>query len=326
MNLTGLPRKTLTKDFLRGVLRPVYYRHEFARRNHDVVKASDEIMACFPITRQIHTESAGFMVPTDLTKPTKFVTFTHLLMKEYRLAAPSTRTKMRNKLSAFMAKHAVLPVSNSPTPFLPAFLRTRKKGKAKDNQWTSEEVAQSHILWQSLLKFERFMLVEGITNKPCFMPVVPVSLLKDDSDAPMYPHRMLANLYNAEQLVAIDTSCGLDRIKEHIETLLIHCDVYSRLQLKEEESEDQRRVMLNNFDDYLNAFDCRSTTLTKDSQLQSFKGQAVDHMAKHGAKTKRRHRGDKMTNAVLQSHASGKKAAEWLENGDYWIKHYKEIA
>ncbi len=51
------------KDALKNVLEAIYYRHECAKRNEDIVNESEELLKSFPKTKEAQENNTLFISP-----------------------------------------------------------------------------------------------------------------------------------------------------------------------------------------------------------------------------------------------------------------------
>jgi len=135
---------------LAEIMRGVFYRHEFARRNTAVIEAAKSLFADLdiPVSR------GGTYLSQE---PPRY--FSHLLISRSKTPA------LRRKMKAFLDEHRVFPMSQpSDTPFFPR--------ESKDI--ANKEVTDRTEMWESLLMFEYFaMSILGL-DSPVMFPVMPL--------------------------------------------------------------------------------------------------------------------------------------------------------
>lgn len=135
------------KEYLAEILEGVFYRHEFARRNGKVVKASGEILECLGVPAARAEAFLSQEAPLCLTD---------VLIR--RCDTPLRRTQ----LAKFLSEYRIIPVSSSNQPFLPPGVKDAG----------NEDVIQSYRIWNALLKFEYYALSVLGLDSPVMFPVV----------------------------------------------------------------------------------------------------------------------------------------------------------
>ena len=268
MSQKGLSQRQMDDEFVRGVLMPVYYRHEFARRNEDVVKESQDVLKHFPLS------CALFGGGSDFLDAGGSVTLADALATEYTQESSKSKVKkaMRETLGTFVKEREVLPVPSPPLPFFPKEMGYREptagetagKGKAKQRDVKAAE--RLFAIWRSLIGFERFLLAEGMTDKPCFLSVVPLNLFHGTEGIYDVKSDRMGQISKQRLMVAIDSTQSLENLGTNLELLIAQLDVLDKLRQKgNAAARKTQRMPWSSFDLYLQVVDFQNDTTKYDT-------------------------------------------------------------
>ena len=156
------PNTRVVDDALRDVMLGVYYRHEFARRNPEVVEASNDVFKEFSEAQKVRSKHSTFIIPGKSLK-----SITALLMEEI-LKDPDS-SKKKGVMVKFLQDYKVLPVPPPEHQFLPLpLILESKRQLIKMKGVQADSVALSHC-WSSIQAFETFAVCIGL-REPIFMP------------------------------------------------------------------------------------------------------------------------------------------------------------
>ena len=142
------PKEKPVIEALRGIMRGLLYRHEFAKRNPDVCRDSLEVLKAFGITP---ARAETFTCPNQKTY------LTDELRAIYKKADPSKREGLNRLLGSFLKQRKILPMTMFRQPFFPEF--------NKKEAWK---------IWNSLLRFELFAMTYLKIGGPVMFPVMYV--------------------------------------------------------------------------------------------------------------------------------------------------------
>jgi hypothetical protein len=142
------PKTHAVREALREILRGLRYRHEFAKRNLEVLKASRELLEAFGITP---ARAETFLCPNQETF------LTDDLMGRFSRVERPRREQLKLLLAEFLKMRRVLPMAKSRQSFFPPF--------SVKNAWK---------IWNSLLQFELFAMGRLDIGGPVMFPVMYV--------------------------------------------------------------------------------------------------------------------------------------------------------
>jgi hypothetical protein len=180
-------RKCFVDKDIRDILAPIYYRHEFARRNEGVANASADLLRHFPLTAAL-TDGGGFI----RLECGEYHTLVDDLLHEYETLRGETKAATIQALKNFAKNNAILPVLPPPQPFFPESMGVHRElllkvspagKKSGPAAFTPKQRKELIAILRSLFRYEEFLLAEG-AEKPCFMPVVRIPRLRDKEKVP----------------------------------------------------------------------------------------------------------------------------------------------
>ena len=267
----GLSQRTMDIQFLRKILLPVHYRHEFARRNDDVACEAKKVMERFPMTSDLLAAGSSFFEWIH----GESITLADSLMDEW-MQEPDAKKKsaMSEALGRFMTDRHAIPTL-SPRPFLPREMLGDKPDSnlpgngSTEGQRTEQIAIRLYAIWRSLIGFERFLMAEGMTDAPCLMPVVPINRFHGAEGIHDVRPDRLPNILEQRLLVALDSSLPLKNLDANMEMLLGHLDVLDRMGRKKRTPKggSSERMPWTSFELYLQVLDfIKGEAPTKDEK------------------------------------------------------------
>lgn len=249
------------EEALRDVMAGVYCRHEFARRDADVVAASNELMTLFPMTNAARTEKTNF------TLNEAGGTITDLMMTECS-AAGNVGEKRRTALSDFLVKYEVMPVPPSLTdkiyPNAGTFLlypwKLSVNAEERLPALRSITVQKEMLLLEYLkiLKFESFVTSDLGLVRPAFMPLVPIDM--NNATFARTFARCAKTVVNAQparySLVLIDHDQPVTTRRNHFEMQMSRAELFfANAKIKREQPAVHRVIPWSKLDGYLAILD-----------------------------------------------------------------------
>jgi hypothetical protein len=300
--------------FLHRMLRPVYYRHEFARRNPDVLVDAKGVFDRFPLVGSMLAGGWGFLDVRDGVP----VTIADCLVTEFRQEAAETKQQyMRKALAGFVRKWRVLPLPPPPSLFFPREMGCGasevdvSNASVTGQEQTFDTADRLFVAWRSLLGFERFLIAEGMTDAPCFMPVVPLNQFHGAEGIHDVGPMQVAGVSKNRLLVAVDNDHPLEDLSAHLEVLLGHLDVLDRGRRNDPVTKvSSERMPWTSFDLYLEVKDF----LLAADQNKGIKELAIDFQQRRGH--------------LVSPEKLGPLVADfkrWGDEADRWVREYRDI-
>jgi len=163
------PRQVKTaKDALKNVLKAIFYRHECAKRNEDIVRESENLLKLFPKTKKAQEKNSLFYMPA-----TPSMALTDWLIMETSEKSSSSLDRRKEKLIEFLQKWRVLPVPAPEKPFMP-FPDEDAENTSKKYPITKPYLPAKYYLdcWGRIHGFEIYAIAKLGIKGPIFSPFV----------------------------------------------------------------------------------------------------------------------------------------------------------
>lgn len=293
----GPPKKTKAaiKDF-RAVLRGLYFRHEFARRNPEVVKASETLFKEFgwrPSSgKRFLLADRQRLMPLEL-------------LQILNSSHPKRARRLRSLLARFFLDFKVLPVGRMKRPFFP--------------EDVASQGADLHLLirfWNAILRVEAYAISVLGLGHPIMFPVMTLGkIVQRDTEYPVYEQIDLSR-YSLPLLV--DHNAPLRTITAYMDAFRIQERTTSNISGNIKEIKRTERLPWTDFPTFLKAFDLEKT-LNPRSRSISYGGKTnyqvdfVEQLTGIPAKLEK----DRDT--------ARHKYISWQEHAAHWISNYAEI-
>lgn len=253
----GKDRKAFNIKSFRDVIAPIYYRHEFARRNETVKADSKAVMQVFSCTAAL-TDGTGFI----RKEGEEYATLVGDLTKEFYAAPEAEKAKMRAVLGEYVRVHRLLPILPPPQRFFPESMSvhdgvvSKAAGVKKPTKLAPKDPIKTELtaIWRSLVQYERLLLTEGLVDEPCFMPVVPLPQFGDGMKMPSMISERLGKLAGKRLLVAFDTSATWNVLDYSHEIMMAHSEALETLRRDEAAKRRERKVQWRTFEIILQAY------------------------------------------------------------------------
>jgi len=204
------PRQVKTaKDALKNVLKAIFYRHECAKRNENVVRESKELLKLFPKTNKAQEKNSLFYIYGNPS-----VALTDWLIMETSGKPSSSLKSRKEKLVEYLQKWRVFPVPAPDKPFMP-FPHEDSENLSKIYSITKPYLPAKYHLdcWGKIHKFEQHAIAELGLKVPIFSPFVTFPENPD-----LYP-QFQANVQHQKnspyRVVAIDLSQANEAIANY---------------------------------------------------------------------------------------------------------------
>ena len=149
--ITRQPEGQVQNTALNNILMGIYYRHEFARRNEELILASKTLLGTLGIPLE---QAEHFMSPDGETNLAKSI------IVRVNEEPAASRTTLMDQVANFLGEHRVLPMACTSGTFFP---------KLK----VSEFVLAMGI-WGELMNLEIFALTRLRLGHPVMIPVMPI--------------------------------------------------------------------------------------------------------------------------------------------------------
>lgn len=343
----------MERELQTTMLQGLYYRHEFARRNHNVVMASETALASFHGATNARGQQTAYILGENET-------LTDLIIRDYRDEKnTTTRAQMKKALSCFLDKYKVIPVPATGDkafhPMKPTFLpyparaAKRKKGVGPSLQalpTVSDETL--FLLYGKILAFERFAAVELELRHPVFMPVM---LLTGDNRHPPSPSTAMGVLCGGQGIpqgqkaLLVDFSLASKQLRSHFamcERFVV--DVLEKGRPAEQEHDEKlAHIPWPDLDQYLGVFDCKhNPDIKQNNEVQLAEECLARYLPKEAMVKKKDHYGiPEAVRSEKRTERKIKKQPEpnykgfyswetrtynrWLGEAEYWIENYSLI-
>lgn len=254
---------------MRAVMKGVYYRHEFARRNPDLSAESGRLLGLFPKV----LEEAGGACRFTLDVPSRR-TIAHGLIESFRKLSGRAAEHARDGLAGFLMRWRVIPFPPViPEKFHPdgGEFFTFPVDPSDNKNWgdlpgirgrlrAAEDVYFEYL---AVLQFEAFALAELGLGEPVFMPAMVLPTAKDKLrmaiDGIAGRIRENAPTHN---MIFVDYSHPFDGLRSHFEALRSWDFVKGALGKRAPVVSRAGYVTWENLDGYLAAVDCLRRTAT----------------------------------------------------------------
>ena len=160
-------RATTTEEAMRETMAGVYYRHEFARRNEHIVKASQKLLSLLPTTAKMCEKLSTYLHPPDET-------LTTYLEKEIQSTHGNKLKVMKSQLLEFLNDYRILPVPPFSKPFFSysGKIPVKAEKKTPAHGKLSVDFEKIYFEYTGILRFETFAITELGLRHPVFLPVV----------------------------------------------------------------------------------------------------------------------------------------------------------
>lgn len=314
----GIRTKAMDISFIREILAPVYYRHEFARRYSEVMDASKAVMGVFRLSAALAEDDIGYIRREN----GKYITIVDDMRKEFDEARGEGKERMREALGKYARKWRVLPFPPSSQRFFPESMGVHDELRNKANPGrkpiSSDQTTLTELMaiWRSLIKYERFLMAEGMMDEPCFMPVVPLPGLKPNTgiETPVMDTDRLGRIASGRILVVLDAKEKRGVLNNHMQALLDHYEVFDDFQCGDKPRRESR-INWHTFEICLQALD-HEQKREQDDMVQ----RALDFHAivRGGKPLNSRTKGRKVDRAFDEYR-------NWLRRADSYKLSYKEI-
>lgn len=318
----GKVRKFFDKKAFRDMLAPVYYRHEFARRNAAVVEASDKVMKVFGMSASLVRKN-GYIRCVG----SKYRTLVDDMTREFYLASATTKSKMRDVLGEYASKNNLLPIQPPPHRFFPEHMGVRNEIVCKaagddaklDAQPGKAIQKELVVIWSSLVQYEQLLLVEGLVDEPCFMPVVPFPQTGEDAQLPGMTPERICQLANKRLLVAFDASATRNVLDKSYETMMAHCEAMQFIHHGKTPPHKESKTQWGSYEMALQAYEHEEAYEQEKSNKKDWDVRAIDF---HNLV-----RANKLTadSKKRQLYDAGEEYRDWLRDADSFAKHFADI-
>lgn len=216
------------------ILRGIYYRHEFARRDRSVVAASELLLNNFAFPPGRGRTFIGKGSPTCLTSE---------LMEQSR-ASDTVSASRRKALTAFLRDYSIIPTGEMETPFFPEAIAA---GKA-----TFTEMV---LIWNSLLRFEYFALAQLDMALPVLFPVMQIGVLKTKDGATTYRLQERVTPGKQHCLLLMDMTAPQKTVDAYVRMMRMQERVTKARSEKMEDESEYARSRPVEYPAYLAAYD-----------------------------------------------------------------------
>ena len=303
---------------LRHILNGVYYRHEFARRNGDIVDASNDLLENFPKTKAVRAQDSNYFQPSTLLR-----TLTDWLIEDIKdkEISSSARRKRIRLLAKFLDDWRVFPVPPPDKPFMPFTLR--EKGDKNDNALFPNKYLM--VCWQKILRFETYAITKLGLNAPLFLPFVPFPEEKELFTPAL--NNIIPNQPGSKhKLVLIDWKNPTGNLHEYLAAWLIHRrttedKLREAQQAKDSGKEDRETVPWTKLPHYLQILDFDRN---KPPEYEYFKPEALAKIfnGKHlFPQIKKKKKKSKRSRELRMA----RRYEDWIEQGKHWVENYRLI-
>jgi len=243
-------------DAVKGVLKYIFYRHEFAKRNNEVVDASKKLLEKhFPETNKARNHNSLFY--NNETMPP--IVLTDLMVNEMYTKNKTQSNNRKDALCEFLKKWRVFPVPAPDKPFMP-FPDNISENQGESYQITKPQLPIGH-LYLCLCKIQEFetyaVTIMGL-KEPIFSPFVTLP-----DDFRLQP-RTIANLKSKPcstfGVVAIDWNQAIESLSEYFTAWLsVQRAITLADNIRQKSTIDKfkpKRIRIGNkYDQYLAALD-----------------------------------------------------------------------
>jgi len=306
-------QKKRVEDALRDVLLGVYYRHEFARQNPDVVKASNIVFNEFAEAQKVRSQNSNFIIQA---KPLK--TITDLLIKGIGKDSKSARRKQ--VLVDFLRDYKVIPVPAPDLLFLPLPLIVKSERRKIE---IKEQPAGGGVLYDCWEKFQEFETSANMIGlrEPIFMPFTVLPKTRELAE-PFLNHffrdaKPLPEKYHKAFL--IDCNQPTEDIVNHLTVWLDYYDANKTSDIKNIHEKNAKKELLGErtpwgeLHEYLLAVDYYRTHHKTNGDERRV---AVDFVREYFP--------EEYKTSKDRNYAQTR-FIRWLNAGNDWVKNYKTI-
>jgi hypothetical protein len=310
------------------VMRGVYYRHEFARRNRETVEASTKLLEeFFPATEKGLAEAI-------LSSPEggSAVVLIDSLLSECRQGRGSEKERKRRALAGFLKDKRVLPVpqvhpngslypDSSKFYSYPLLIQEAEKISPAMRRLRESDAMVVAREYRKTMEFEWFAVVEIGLGKPVFMPVLPLGVMRTSSG--LRKRAMQASFDDiSNEPVLIDFTMPKNDLKDHLEVCIDRLDAMcstGRLGPGDSVSTSRGHLHFDSFDQYLAASDSELIIAGDSKALPKDLHQRVAQQYLSEAEWSAR--------VTKQNEASYSDTmySGWKQNGQYWSAGYRLI-
>jgi len=155
------------ENALKEILLAIFYRHECAKRNEDIVGESEELLKGFPKTKAARDRNSRFYNPSK--QP--IVDLTDFLLMDINEKPGRLAKKRTDALGAFLTKRRVFPVPSPDKEFMPF----PGKNDEKENQHITKPALEEKYwldCWGRIQAFETYAIAKLGLKRPIFSPFV----------------------------------------------------------------------------------------------------------------------------------------------------------
>ncbi len=309
----------------------VYYRHEFARRNDEIVKASNDLMEFFPLTQEIRNSQSEYTINNDSE------TITSRMIEEFRDAPRGKNVQMKGALRGFLQKYRIMPVPPLKLghlhPGAGTFLlypcKLPKDGDEKivpSLQKISTSIGSLFVEYARVVEFEEFAVSDLGFGESIFMPIVPLrknnpkigeafgkpNILKADDALLRY------------RLQLVDFNQPADTLRNHFEMQRMRHAFSVPFKTPKIVRENLRQIHWDKLDGYLGVLDWERKRAPAVKRWDAGSEVLPNYILKLDWDEKEKLRGDEQTSEkfykwVRETYGS------WLSIGEEWVTDYKLI-
>ena len=287
---------------LLDALRGVYYRHEFARRNPDVMKESEKVLKALRVSsnqaKTFHTKSHHRYL-------------SEVLIDKVESARGSEQLKRAKTLVNFLRDYGVFPMARSQGDFFP--FGGRQSWQVPDLS-AEERLADVFSVWFALISFEGYVTFKWKLGRPFMLPVM---LLRPGQFGKQKIR--LGTFDEMNQGDSFPVVMNLDLPEKRLGSYLAACKVhYSMFQGDRNSDDKKERTQWKYFASVLKAHDEPSLHVPPNSKRppgDSPKGRRHEFYIKEA----RRGSSDDYFDT------SRKQVPRWLEAAPVLIKNYHQI-
>lgn len=303
---------------LRNILNGVYYRHEFARRNNDIVGASDALLEKFPKAKAARVQDSNYLLQS-----TPLRTLTDWLIEDIDKERSGSLKKKRIKLlSAFLKTWRVFPVPPPDKPFMPFTL----KEKDAQNDKILFPTEYLMVCWEKILRFETYAITKLGLDEPLFFPFVSFPE-KKELFAPTLKNIIPNQPESKYKLVLIDWKNPSGNLHEYLTAWLIYRRVTEDKlreiqQIKDSGKEDRKTISWKKFPHYLLAFDFDKNPPPECKSYFKTEARAAIFNEMHPFPETKKEKKDSEINKALRI---TRRYEDWIKQGKYWVENYRLI-
>ena len=279
---------------LNNILMGIHYRHEFARRNLELMAASKTILETLGIPLE---QAEHFISPDGKTNLAKAI------IDRVKAEPAASRTELMDQVANFLGEHRVLPMTCTSGTFFP---------KPED-----VDATLAFGIWNELMNIETFALARLRLGHPIMFPVMLINNVQLPDGTVDVSQFLKLQRYNYPMLTSLDTPKEV--ISDYFTVLYMAERLrQAQLGLTPDEGQVFKRIPWNEAAAALLTFDFDQQKWPhgeKKAQVQDFyRTQLRDTESKH-----------KLKGEEPSSRAAESSYDRSLRRARLWIKNYRSI-